>query len=189
MLRSRRSISRGFRFGKTVLGEATPKARPASSLIVRDYTRNDAREICALFFETVRAVPLGDYSREQVEAWAPVIPDPDAWHARMSGRHTLVAEEAGEIVGFTELEDDGHLDMLYSRKDAVGRGVGSLLYAAAEERAIELGLTRIFTEASITARPFFERRGFSVLRQNSVVRGGAELTNFSMEKRLPDRTD
>lgn len=154
-------------------------------VVVRDYERGDAGPIRRLFYETVRTVNLGDYSPEQVRAWAPDLPDPDVWHGRMSGRHTLVADESGEVVGFAELEDDGHLDMLYCRADAVGRGVGSLLLAAVEERARGFGLGRISTEASITARPFFERQGFAVLRRNTVSRQGTELTNFSMEKALP----
>ncbi len=151
---------------------------------VRDYEPGDAGPICRLFYETVRTVNLGDYSPEQVRAWAPDLPDPAAWHGRMSGRHTLVAEESGEVVGFAELEADGHLDMLYCRADAVGRGVGSLLYAAVERRARGLGLGRISTEASITARPFFVRHGFAVLRRNTVWRQGTALTNFSMQKAL-----
>lgn len=153
-------------------------------VIVRGYERGDAEGICRLFYETVREVNLGDYSPEQVRAWAPALPDPGIWHGRMSGRHTLVAEWDGEVVGFAELEEDGHLDMLYCRRDVVGRGVGSLLYAAVEERAGGLGIGRIFAEASITARPFFERRGFVVLGRNTVVQHGIELTNFSMEKTL-----
>ncbi len=152
--------------------------------VVRDYEHDDAGPVCRLFYETVRTVNLGDYSPEQVRAWAPEPPDPAAWHERMSGRHTLVAEKGGEVLGFAELEESGHLDMLYCRADAVGRGVGSLLYAAVEERARGLGLGRISTEASITARPFFARRGFAVLRRNTVWRQGTALTNFSMEKAL-----
>jgi putative acetyltransferase len=154
-------------------------------VIVRDYGAHDAREVCRLFYETVRAVNLGDYSPEQVRAWASAPPVPAAWHGRMSGRHTLVAERGGEVVGFAELEGDGHLDMIYCRRDAVGSSVGSLLYTAVEERAGGLSTGRIFTQASITARPFFERHGFTVLRQNSVVGHGVELTNFSMQKVLP----
>jgi len=153
-------------------------------MVVRDYEMEDAGPICRLFYETVRAVNLADYSPEQVRAWAPEVPDPGTWHARMSGRHTLVAEDEDGVAGFAELEEDGHLDMLYSRRDRVGRGVGSRLYAAVEGRARDLGVERIFTEASITARPFFERQGFAVLRQNTVSRGGVGLTNFSMEKIL-----
>ncbi len=152
--------------------------------VVRDYESGDAGSICRLFYETVRTVNLGDYSPEQVRAWAPEIPAPTAWHERMSSRHTLVADESGEVVGFAELENDGHLDMLYCRADTVGRGVGSLLYAAVEQRARGLGLGRISTEASITARPSFERRGFAVLRRNTVWREDTALTNFSMQKAL-----
>jgi putative acetyltransferase len=69
-------------------------------------------------------------------------------------------------------------------KDAVGRGIGSLLYRAVEREAKERGLGRIFTEASVTARPFFERWGFRVVRERTVVQREVELTNFAMEKPL-----
>ncbi len=162
---------------------AAGEVRPVA--VVRDYDVGDAGSICRLFYETVRTVSLGDYSPEQVRAWAPELPDPAAWHERMSGRHTLVADEGGEVVGFAELEDDGHLDMLYVRGDAVGRGVGRRLCEAAEREARDIGCAKISTEASITARPFFERLGFRVVREQTVVRQEVELTNFVMEKRLP----
>jgi GNAT superfamily N-acetyltransferase len=156
----------------------------ARTTLIRDYRAGDAPAIVRLFFDTVRTVNRLDYSEEQVEAWAPGVPDPEEWHARMSGRRTLVAEEDGGVVGFAELEGDGHLDMLYVRGDAVGRGVGRLLYEAVEWEAQNTGLSRIFTEASVTARPFFERRGFRVMREQTVLRRGTKLTNFVMRKDL-----
>jgi putative acetyltransferase len=102
----------------------------------------------------------------------------------MAGRRSLVAEEASEVVGFAELEGDGHLDMLYLRGDAVGRGVGWRLYSEVEREARSLGLGRIFTEASITARPVFEGQGFRVLHRNDLVVRGVGMRNFSMEKPL-----
>ena len=152
---------------------------------IRAYEAGDAPEISRLFYETVRSVNRKDYSDEQVEAWAPDVPNPDQWHDRMAARRTLVAEECGEVVGFIEMEEDGHLDMIYLRQDAVGRGVGLGLYEAVEREAGALGLRRIFTEASITARPFFERQGFSVVRERTVVVRGVAMTNFAMEKPLP----
>ncbi|MGH3147513.1 MAG: GNAT family N-acetyltransferase [Rubrobacter sp.] len=151
---------------------------------IRAYEAGDAPEIVRLFYDTVRSVNRTHYSEEQVVAWAPEVPDAQRWHARMSRRVTLVAEEAGEVVGFAELED-GHLGMLYARKDAVGRGVGARLYEAVEREALGLGLGRITTEASLTARPFFERRGFRLVREQSVERLGVKLPNFVMEKDVP----
>lgn len=152
---------------------------------IRYYEAGDAPEIVRLFFETVRSVNRADYSDEQLEAWAPGVPDPEEWHARMAGRRTLVAEEGGEVVGFAELEYDGRLDMLYVRKDAVGRGVGRRLYEAVEREARGQGLGWIFTEASITARPFFEQQGFRVVREQMVSRRGVSMANFVMERELP----
>jgi putative acetyltransferase len=151
---------------------------------IRDYKAGDAPEIVRLFFETVRSVNRADYSDEQLNAWAPGLPELEEWHARMAGRRTLVAEESGEVVGFAELENDGRLDMLYVRRDTVGRGVGRLLYEAVEREARAQGLGWLFTEASITARPFFERRGFRVVREQMVSRRGVSLTNFVMRKDL-----
>jgi putative acetyltransferase len=151
---------------------------------IRDYEVGDAPEITRLFYETVRSVNRADYSEEQVEAWAPSVPDPDEWNSRMASRQTLVAEEGSEVVGFAELEGDGHLDMLFLLEDAVGRGVGRRLYRAVEREALGSGLPRIFTEASITARPFFERQGFRVVREQTVSRRGVPMTNFAMEKPL-----
>jgi putative acetyltransferase len=167
------------------LGEDGRMARmTARTARIRDYGAGDAPAIVRLFFDTVRKVNREDYSEEQVEAWASGVPDPEEWHTRMNGRRTLVAEEEGVVVGFAELEDDGHLDMLYVREDAVGRGVGRCLYEAVEWDAQDKGLSRIFTEASVTARPFFERQGFRVMREQTVLRRGTRLTNFVMQKDL-----
>lgn len=151
---------------------------------IRNYKEGDAYEIVRLFYETVRSVNRPDYSEEQVEAWAPEIPDSTGWHRRMAARKTLVAEEEGEVIGFAELEESGHLDMFYLRQDAVGRGIARLLYRAIEGEARAGGIRRIFTEASITARPFFGRQGFIVVREQTVRLRGVGLKNFVMEKLL-----
>jgi putative acetyltransferase len=156
----------------------------STTVTIRSYEAGDAPALARLFYETVHAVNRGDYSPEQLQAWAPEVPDSEAWHARMSGRCTLVAEKDDEAVGFAELERDGHLDMLYLRKDAVGRGVGSRLYLAVEQVARKRGLGRIFTEATIMARPLFERQGSCVVGEQAAARRGARLTNFAMEKSL-----
>jgi putative acetyltransferase len=151
---------------------------------IRDYEHSDAVTIVRLFYDTIHSVNKLDYSAEQVQAWAPEIPDAQLWHNRMIAHDTLVAEQAGELLGFAELEPQGHLDMLYCRSDVVGRGVGSHLYGALEAKARTHGLRCIFADVSITARPFFTRCGFNVIQQQMVFRRGVSLTNFKMTKSL-----
>ncbi|HEX7776231.1 MAG TPA: GNAT family N-acetyltransferase [Parvibaculum sp.] len=151
---------------------------------IRDYRPADAEVLTQLFHDTVHATGLRTYSAAQVAAWSPAPPDAARWHARMSARHTLVAEENDVILGFAELEESGHFDMLYVAKAAIGTGVGGALCDAVEDRARELGIARLFTEASKLARPVFEKRGYMLVAEQTVTPNGVPLTNYRMEKFL-----
>ena len=50
----------------------------AETTRIRYYEAEDALQIARLFYETVRSVNRADYSEEQVQAWAPEVPDPEA---------------------------------------------------------------------------------------------------------------
>ncbi|HEY1079951.1 MAG TPA: hypothetical protein VGE46_07630, partial [Bdellovibrio sp.] len=55
---------------------------------------------------------------------------------------------------------------------------------AIEDRAKVLNIPLLFVEASITAKPFFARMGFTVIREQTVTVKGVGMNNFVMEKRL-----
>ncbi|WP_425262110.1 GNAT family N-acetyltransferase [Prosthecochloris aestuarii] len=113
------------------------------------------------------------------------MPEPEAWTShRLCTRSTFVADDKGILAGFGELDRDGHIDGFYCHHQYQRQGVGSALLHRIEQEAISAGLRRLFTEASITARPFFAAHGFVVLKQQIVVRRHVELKNFLMEKQL-----
>lgn len=155
-----------------------------SSRELRPYDPADAPTLLALFRDTVRRVNCRDYSPAQIAAWASDEIDPLAWAERFVGRFTVVAEAAGRVVGFAELEPTGHIDRLYVSADHQGCGVGRLMMSAVFAEAERLGLGRLFVEASITARPFFERCGFVVLAEQVVTCRGVEMVNVRMERIL-----
>jgi len=152
--------------------------------VIRTYRRADAEAIVNLFHAAVHAVADADYGAAERAAWAPRVPTAESWHQRMMTRRTLVAEEAGIVVAFAELETDGNIDMLYCRPDRQRRGFGSRLYAALEAAARAAGTPRLTVSASRPGRHFFERQGFEVEREQTVVRNGIALVNFRMAKRL-----
>ena len=82
------------------------------------------------------------------------------------------------------MSHDGYLDRLFVHKDFQGQGIATALVDVLERDAATLGLTEIRTDASITAKPFFEQRGFRTIRQQSVERRGVSLTNYQMAKKL-----
>jgi putative acetyltransferase len=155
-----------------------------TAVSIRPYAADDLDLLIALFNGAVRRVSSRDYTPEQIAAWAPATPDREAWAARLGGRPTLVAEIDGVIAGFSDLEPDGHIDMLFVDADHQGRGVAGALLDRIEPMARDRGLARLFTEASITARPMFEHRGFHVEAAQDVALRGQTLRNYRMAKAL-----
>jgi putative acetyltransferase len=153
-------------------------------LELRPYRPGDARALLDLFRDTVRRVNARDYGPDQVRAWASDDIDPARWSARFEGRFVRVAESDGRLAGFAELEPDGHLDRFYVSADHQRRGVGRALLAALVAEAGRLGLPRLFTEASLTARPFFEAHGFVVEAPQTVVVRGVAFSNYRMSRPL-----
>ena len=151
---------------------------------LRTYDIRDTQQIVKLFYDTVHEVNIRDYTQAQVEAWAPADMDIERWTKSLSSKFTFVAEEGEKIAGFGELEPSGHIDRFYCHQDFQRQGVGRLILKQIESKAQELGINKLFTEASITARPFFESQGFIVVRKQEVERRGQKLINFAMEKNI-----
>ena len=106
--------------------------------------------------------------------------DLQRWHDRFSAFYTLVAVENGQIIGFGNIDASGYIDFLYVHKDHQRLGVATALCDALEQVFSPPTFT---THASITARPFFEHRGYSVQRAQQVLCNGVAMTNYCMEKR------
>jgi putative acetyltransferase len=151
---------------------------------VRDFRPSDVEAFVEIFRSAVRLVARRDYTEEQTIAWAPDEIDTSGWEAHYAGRQTFVAEIDGRPVGFTDLEPDGHLNMLYVHASYQRQGVASALLRALEGAASRQGMRRVYTEASITARRFFERCGFRVIAPQVVSTRGQEFINYTMEKNL-----
>lgn len=149
-------------------------------MILRPYRSPDCGALAQLFYDTIHSVNLGDYTREQVDAWATGRVDLEAWDRSLTQHLTLIAEEEGEIAGFGDMDADGYLDRLYVHRGHQRRGVATALCDALEARTAAPVFT---THASITAKPFFQGRGYRTLKRQQVERRGVWLTNFVMEKR------
>lgn len=148
---------------------------------IRNYQPSDAREIADLFHDAIHAIDPEYYSKEQAEAWAPTPPDYGHWQRRLDRKQPFVAEINQKIVGFIELDPDGYIDCMYTHKDYQRQGIAGQLYDHLKMMAHQKGIKRLYVEASILARPFFEARGFELVKENAIERRGQQLINYSME--------
>lgn len=151
---------------------------------IRPYRNDDAQATAQVFFDSVRQGTRAFYDEAQRRAWAPARPEPSGWHQRLASQTALVAERNGRLVGFMTLTSEGCIDLAYVAPDALGQGVGKALYDAILAEAIRRGIPRLHAEASHLARAFFERRGWSVVKAQTVTREGVAIPNFVMEKTL-----
>lgn len=145
--------------------------------MIRKYKEADCKEIAALFYDTVHTVNAKDYTEKQRNAWADGNVDLERWNASFLEHDTLVAVKDGKIVGFADMDESGYLDRLYVHKDYQRQGIATALCDELERR---VHVKKIETHASITARPFFEARGYHVVKEQQVIRKGVTLTNYVM---------
>ena len=152
--------------------------------MIRNYRPGDARAIAEIFCTAIHGSAREFYTEAQCLAWSPREPDCPYWERRCAGKRPFVFVRNGEIAGFLELDDDGHIDCAYVRPDDQRQGVMSALIRQAIETASARGLERLFVEASIPARGVFEKSGFRLIRENRLKLRGECIRNYSMELRL-----
>ena len=154
---------------------------------LKAFQASDVDAVVSLFTQTVHAVNAQDYSEGQLHAWAPKDPDKAAWIDRLEGQYTQLAWQDGKLLGFGTLTDKGLVDFLFIHHRHQREGLASLICLRLEFEAYQKGISRLYTEASITARPFFEKMGFRVMFPQEKEVRGVPLRNYVMEKDLPER--
>lgn len=153
-------------------------------MILRRYKSKDCKEIIELFYNTVHTINIRDYDEAQVKVWASKNLDSTLWNLTLLEHYSIVCEKEGIIIGFGDIDKLGYLDRLYVHKDYQGFGVATKIVNELEEYARKNNVSTVITDASITARPFFEKRGYEVIKEQEVERKGILLTNFKMSKKL-----
>ena len=152
----------------------------------RPYEPSDLGQVIALYGASIHSLAAPFYTPEQLAAWAPANPDVGRWQQRLAPLHTIVAEQDGVIIGFASYELNGHFDLLFTHPAFARQGVATRLYRHVESALRAAGVARVFTEASLAARPFFERCGFRVDAEQVVECRGAQLRRYAMHKQIHD---
>ena len=139
----------------------------------------DWQEMPEPFLNTVARVNAEDFKKGEPGAWGAGSGDLAELDRSLQAHFSVVAEEDGVLAGFGDIDGTGYLDRLYVHYGYQGRGIA----AAVCDRLEGAVQGNVVTHASITARPFFEKRGYRVVKEQQVERNGVFLTNFVMVKR------
>lgn len=152
---------------------------------LRPLGEEDIPEMQELFRSTVLNVNVREYTEEEVEDWASCGDDVGHWLELLSQNDYIGALDGqGHIVGFSSMNKNGYLHSMFVHKDWQGKGVASRLLSEVENMARQYGVTEITSEVSLTARPFFEKKGYQVVKAQKCKANKLALTNFQMRKQL-----
>ena len=153
-------------------------------MIIRRANPKDLIEIQKLFVETISIVCKADYNDDQIRAWVSSIENNKRWRDILIHQFVLVSLAEEKITGFCTLANGNYIDLLYIHKDYQRQGIARKLYTVIEKEAKQRGQTELTADVSKTARLFFEKAGFNVLKEQSVYLKGVELINYKMMKKI-----
>lgn len=151
-------------------------------MIIRTFHKEDLEQVLQLFYETVHTINAKDYNVLQLQAWAPERLDRESWLHSLEKNSSYVADHNGVIVGFGDYNENHYVDRLFTHKDHQGKRIASSILQKLEKEAVNLGHREIYTEASITAKPFFESKGFSCIKGQKKQHNGQIFINYVMKK-------
>ena len=153
--------------------------------MIRVALQSDTVEQKQLFQNTVLAINRRDYSQAEVEDWASCGDNLANIKDMIKTHYFIVAvNQQSEIVGFSSITPQGYLHSMFVHKDFQGKGIAIMLLNEIEQYAITNGIMRITSEVSLTARPFFEKRGYIVEEEQKRKANQLSLTNFWMAKQM-----
>ena len=156
------------------------------TFMLREFRLEDAQETYQLFFDTVHHVNIKDYNKEQCDIWAPADKNIEEWGDSLAKNYSYVAvdEHSLAIIGFSDIEASGYLNRGYVHKGYQGQGIGRALLNIREDKARELGLKRVFSNVSETAKSFYLRLGYKIVKEQTRELNGMPFTQYRMEKEL-----
>jgi putative acetyltransferase len=155
-----------------------------SELIItlRHANMEDLPELHSLYVETIQHTCKKDYDLHQISVWTASVENKERWKRALTHQYFLVAEIENKIVGFGSLENGDHVDFMYVHKDYLRQGIADKLYQALENESQRLGYNCITSDVSKTARPFFSKKGFKVVKESKNFIKGVEIINYRMMK-------
>ncbi|WP_051615762.1 GNAT family N-acetyltransferase [Haploplasma modicum] len=134
-------------------------------------------EMYQLFRETILNVNSFDYNEEQINAWINNV-ELNKWKDRFNKNYTVIALIDNKVLGFADIDETNYFDHLYVKYDFINLNIGKRLADEIERKATG----NITTNASITAKDFFTKRKYIVIKEQEVKISNVALVNYKMIK-------
>lgn len=123
-----------------------------------------------------------DYTFRERTAWSNAVKKTKNWNKSIKEEYFIIAEIDGIIVGFSSMKNNDYLNLMYVHKDFTRKGIANKMFENIKSKSIELGGEKLSADVSKTARPFFEKQGFRVIKENQNLIDKEVITNYRMSE-------
>ena len=128
---------------------------------------SDYEEIFTVMQSSARELSRKAYNDQLQDTFDKFYVDktPDYVRQTLKDRHsyTVVAKNDNKIVGFIQLKyhnNIGNLSHLYILPGYEGNSIGTRLLGFVKEKAVQLNMTKLYTESTLNALGYYEKNGF-----------------------------
>lgn len=145
----------------------------------------DIKQITAIQVESLRKLCANDYRDRDLQALVRSKQRDRNWDETI-----FVAETSAGIVGFCALSNiSPFIQALFVHPNWTRQGIATELIAALEAEAINRQIKRLIVNSSLTAKPFYQARGYQVIRmRHHIWVGWNPIPCVKMQKQLIPET-
>ncbi|MFS2057549.1 GNAT family N-acetyltransferase [Kosakonia cowanii] len=153
---------------------------------------NEAPAIWRVRNEAIRHGCKGVYSDEIIAAWTPeTMPQGQVMMINENPFYVALSEEGQPVAtGFLDIAT-GSIEAIFTLPEWEGHGLATRIMDALKQEALSRGFSRLTLAATPNACNFYQKRGFTVVRE-SVYHSklaGADLKCIDMVCHLKERDD
>lgn len=156
---------------------------PFPRITIRPALDEDYADIVRLRQETIRHINARDYPEEVIENWAAKVSVHNLRETADKFKR-WVALDKKRVIGFCEHNSQCEVSRIYIHKHYLRNGVGSRLLEVAEASLEGDGCSEVKVDSTITARGFYAKRGYKLLRK-TFHNGNEKEPVYEMLKKLP----
>ncbi len=143
----------------------------------------DFAAIARFHRQTIYHINSKDYPKKMIDVWSKRS-KADRFRRSAGKCKRWVAVQNNKIVGFCDHNFNCELWGLYIHKDFINRGIGSRLLKTAEESLKKSGCKKILIKASITAKDFYKKHGYRVIKKSFHQMDNIKLPIIIMVKKI-----
>ena len=156
---------------------------------IRPYQAGDEQGMYTAHVQALKEVCSKDYPVESIEYWSDTrFPEMYAKSMEKHGEKFHVLEVDGQVVGFSGWAKEG-IEGFYLHPSYIGKGLAAKLFEVTEKDFWENSGQQVCRiESTITAKPFYERMGFEVIKPDTYTfkDGKTTIDVWKLEKVKPN---